>query len=871
MKTDSRKQDLINTLRRVLSYQESFPIEVVESKAREVATIFDYQGSLNDVIERVWHEMDTQEVIGPSVVRHDVRHDTDWVASRADIEWRYSEAYRDYLDETGWSGKAVRLIQDSGDALLKLLHDPNQHQSFKTYGLVIGQVQSGKTANYTGLLCRAADAGYKLLIVIAGIQNALRSQTQQRLEATFAGRSTRTNKFIGVGLKDGFPHPAILTRVDSDFSATTRRILGFKLDDLTKPLLLVIKKNVTTLKNVHDWLQELNADQSKRIRSSPMLMIDDEADHASINTKDTDQDPTRTNEHIRRILELFTKAAYVGYTATPFANILIDDDESHQELGKSLFPRSFIHCLKAPDVYCGPDEIFPDSDQPSRYVLPITDCEDVIPIKHKKDYRLAGLPDSLIEAINQFVLARAIRILRGQADQHCSMLINVSRFVAVQKQVHSLVDSHVRDLQNSVQLNYRLAPEVADQQGAILFLRQTFERHYQDCKCDWEQVRGYLQSASENIAVLLVNVTSEDQLDYADYERAGTARTVIAIGGFSLSRGLTLEGLCVSYLYRNTQMYDTLMQMGRWFGYRPGYEDLCRIYLADEANSWYTFVARATREVHAQVQRMANEGRTPAEFGLWVRNHPDQLTVTARNKMLRGEKVSLDFGGRIAEFPVLPLDSTLNRSNEELIQETWSNADILETGKGWIARHVHPNRVITFLEAFDVPPSQRARKAAVIGYLRGWAILSKQCDVLLISPKNRGRRTPLTLGVQRRAEKPVINGEWRISNHRVAGRNDEKLGLAKHQLEEANAAAEKRGSREPIDKDYREARGIPVLMIHVIAGKKELSHERIPTIGVCFPSNPSVPAVEAVVNPVWLRAPESATWMREYEAEQVEE
>ncbi len=872
MMPSPKELDLRATLIRVLTYEKAPSIDVVKEKAGQLAAVFNYNGPISDTVDFVWKYIDTREVLGGSIVRRGTAAGADWISNRPDIKWKYAEAYRKYLLGTGWEASAVASISNSGHALLGLLHDPRQGKKFKKYGLVIGQVQSGKTANYTSLLCSAADAGYKVLIVIAGIHNALRSQTQQRLEATFAGRSTRSRKSIGVGLEQDFPHPVTLTTVDCDFSSSTKHISNFRLTDLTKPVLLVIKKNVTTLRNVHDWLQAMNADQANRIRNAPMLMIDDEADHSSINTRGLDQDPTRTNELIRRILSLFPKAAYVGFTATPFANIFIDPVNFHPELKSNLFPSDFIHCLKAPNTYWGPTKIFPDRDRSSEYVLSINDCEDVIPLKHKKEHKVPRLPASLLEAIHQFILARAIRILRNQTNEHCSMLINVSRFVAVQEQIHRMVKSYVQDLRNAMQLHYRLPARMAERHDAIKALKASFERSYKNCDQDWKDIRNHLQAAGQNVAVLLINATSADSLSYEDHEREGSCRTIIVVGGLSLSRGLTIEGLCISYLYRNTRMYDTLMQMGRWFGYRPGYQDLCRIHLTDEAISWYTFVSRATQEVHAQVDHMAAKSCTPSEFGLWVRNHPEQLSVTARNKMLRGEKVSIDFGGRIAEFPVLPLDTALNRANEELIRQTWSQVITSEISKGWIAKNIPATRVITFLKHFCVPSTQDARKAAVIRYMRRWEVRRVACDVLLISPKGRGGiRNPLTLGVQKRADPRTVNDEWQLRGYRVASRGDEKLGLSEEQCNDAYRKAQRGNRREPIDKDYREARGIPLLMVHVISGKKALEQQRIPTLGVSFPSNSSVPAIEAVVNPVWIREPEATTWLPEYEAEQVEE
>src|SRR5690606_10519323 len=126
------------------------------------------------------------------------------------------------------------------------------------------------------------------------------------------------------------------------------------LKSLNNTFILVIKKNVNTLSSLYNWLKELNTrEELEKITDIPMLLIDDEADNASINTNKPELDPTRTNREIRSILNLFRKRCYVGYTATPFANVFINPDSEDEMLGSDLFPAHFIHCLDAPTNYCG--------------------------------------------------------------------------------------------------------------------------------------------------------------------------------------------------------------------------------------------------------------------------------------------------------------------------------------------------------------------------------------------------------------------------------------------------------------------------------------------------------------------------------------
>ena len=246
------------------------------------------------------------------------------------------------------------------------LQDPTSEGDWDRRGLVIGHVQSGKTANYMGVIARAADTGYKFIIVIAGIHNNLRKQTQERIDEGFVGRSSEPGNRVdvGVGINRDYPYPAALTNIHHDFNKNTAAQSGWRINDFTKPIVLVIKKNVRTLNSLHNWLKEMNAQGHGRISDVPMLMIDDEADHASINTNRVDIDPTRTNEMIRKILRLFAKSCYVGYTATPFANIFINPESyGDEEVYKELFPRDFIYSLDPPSTYFGPERFFLDEDE----------------------------------------------------------------------------------------------------------------------------------------------------------------------------------------------------------------------------------------------------------------------------------------------------------------------------------------------------------------------------------------------------------------------------------------------------------------------------------------------------------------------------
>ncbi|MBU2090746.1 MAG: Z1 domain-containing protein, partial [Alphaproteobacteria bacterium] len=699
----------------------------VEDKAKQIASIFGYTGDLRNIITEAMISVDTRMGAGVSLVDIAARHDDQWVRKRENTTWAYSGAYENFLRKDGWPPRMVQSLSDVTSRILGHLQDPySEGTTWNRRGLVIGHVQSGKTANYTGLIARAADAGYTFIIVIAGIHNNLRKQTQERIDEAFIGRSSDPDdrRSIGVGLDTGYPHPATLTNINEDFNKNTAAKSGWKINDFSKPIILVIKKNVTTLTALHKWLKELNAEGGDRISDVPMLLIDDEADNASINTNKEELDPTKTNAMIRRILGLFAKSCYVGYTATPFANIFINPDAYDNEVREELFPRDFIYCLDAPTTYFGAEKVFLDDETSQSIVRPIDDCEEFLPYRHRRNDPVPELPPSLYRALDEFIVARAIRNLRGQIGKHCSMMINVSRFVPVQQAVRDFLSLREKRIREAVRTNYLMPESVSSTNVYMQCLKQAFDAEYADAEFTWPEVKAALNSVFDHLHLYVINSKSDEVLDYTRYEKEGVGLTAVAIGGLSLSRGLTIEGLTVSYMYRNTKMYDTLMQMGRWFGYRPGFEDLCRVHLSSDSINWYSHIAQAAEELTQQVKRMRRDGLSPRQFGLYIMAHPDSLLITAANKMRTGEKVKFrqNFSGRMLESYIVSTDPDVNTANFALIEQTWREGfggQVSEdTGKGPMFRDVSVEKIEDFLIAFQAHGQFADRKADIIAYLR---------------------------------------------------------------------------------------------------------------------------------------------------------
>lgn len=614
-----------------------------------------------------------------------------WLNSaKSDIDWFFWTRYEKYLQhDKNWSPNLTATLNDTSDKILDLMGDPRSTESFNRRGLIIGEVQSGKTANYTALCAKAADVGYKIIIVLTGILEDLRCQTQARLDLEFAGRKSQNflskntslkSNFIGVakyGQEKEIPQFTSAEYKKGDFKAETLNNLSLSLKSINGTVLFVIKKNKHILKNLIEWLKQSRELGAEKI-NYPLLLLDDEADNASINTNDLEADPTAINNCIREILSLFNQTTYIGVTATPFANIFINPSKEEDTLNDDLFPRDFIYALSVPNNYIGAEKIFDGIDDIYKnFLVPITpsgypDVELYFPKKHKKNLVVDDLPESLCEAMDYFLLINAIRDLRGDLKTHRTMLIHVSRFTYVHAQIYSLVLVRLKEIVADLRAYAALIVSDAEKESSyIKNLHKTFDKHNLEKlgSAAWEKIlHKYLRRAVEPIEVGLRNSTGEHSFSY---EQNPDGLRVIAIGGNSFTRGLTLEGLCVTYFYRNSSAYDTLMQMGRWFGYRPNYEDLCRLWTTQEIIDWYGYISSVSNELKNEIKLMEKVGRTPKDFGLKVRRHPDTLTITAPNKMRAGIKIKwpVELNRILIETPRLINNKDILDANKNLITE----------------------------------------------------------------------------------------------------------------------------------------------------------------------------------------------------------
>jgi hypothetical protein len=615
--------------------------------------------------------------------------------------WRFWPRCRTHLQSL-LPEPVVERIDEDTDKILELIGDPSSNTGWDRRGLVVGDVQFGKTSNYSALACKAADAGYKIIIVLAGIHESLRMQTQIRMDETFLGfRTDGTRALTGVGLLD--PSVDALAATARSQKGDFNKIVAGQLMmpvDLGPPVLLVVKKNAMMLRNLHAWLERIarsmGADGKHVIRNAPALVIDDESDNASVDTAeqafdsdgkpDLQHRPTTINGLIRKILNTFEQRSYVGYTATPFANIFIHHEGKTTADGSELFPKHFIVNLHAPSNYFGPLRAFgldDEEDGPASQLIRVIDSDprdlaqlrEWVPPRHKQALEPGDIPDTLRRAILSFVVVCAVRRLRGQGAEHNSMLVHVTRYTKIQAIVYEQIEEVMLRIKRRLRFGDEGASDSIKAELKQIWdddfvptnesLRRSGEQDAGELP-SWERVEAQFGDIVAGIRVKQINGLAQDVLDYDSYKDEGI--DVIVVGGDKLSRGLTLPGLSVSYFTRETDMYDTLLQMGRWFGYRIGYLDLCRLYTTEHLDTAFEHIAVASDELRRDFDYMAQIGAKPVQYGLKVKAHP-VLKPTSSSKRRHAQDVILyqSYAGGISESKSFSLEPTTLRHNKNAL------------------------------------------------------------------------------------------------------------------------------------------------------------------------------------------------------------
>ena len=739
--------------RAFLSTKERPTLQDVQDTAFTIKSSLNLEDNVVDIVNVISSDMNIYQPPSTSMVEEEAG--AKWLKefrAAGQCDWRYWTDYKKYLK---LPSAAITEIDETTDRILDYLANPKMEGNWFRAGLVVGHVQSGKTGNFIGLANKAMDVGYKIILVLTGMYSDLRMQTQKRFDKGAIGKITdpkdiNSGQAIGVGRYNRHPNIINLTSssMNGDFGSLLVNVGGVLTSP--SPTIMVCKKNSSILSNiVKKFAQEASVaeDGYPLVEDIPLLVIDDEADSASINTQYNRQELTEINGKIRTILSLFSKRAYVGYTATPYANIFIDpeqtkldkpfkeiDGKNYRLCKEDLFPKNFIINLSSPSNYIGANVLFgipsrydeieptPDDSKALKIIEPITDG---FPSRKKNQAPKCkeDLPKSLVEAIKCYFVSTAIRRARGQKTAHSSMLINVSQFIMWQDSIAAFTQQYVTDfcdMLGAIDDNPAFEKELKDIYVSKLL---PANRHICDIHGDWasllkmpgwNQVRKELPVVAAKIRSevrVLHSGSPEDEnlnttkLNYDDYENQSkeinNGLYTIVVGGNTMSRGITLEGLVVSYFFRTTRTFDALMQMGRWFGYRDGYVDVCRLYMEQGMALNFRNIAVATQEMRDDFDEMFQRGIKPKDYGLKVKSFPGVLEVTSRNK----------FGSAIKG------ELSLNRTTLQAYQ-IYKDKDIIQDNK---------TTVLNFLNKLGAPACNRVQNNKKLPHLF-WECTSK--DVL---------------------------------------------------------------------------------------------------------------------------------------------
>lgn len=649
------------------------------------------------------------------------------------------------LRESNRTEEEIAETDRGSTAVVSLLHPPGAAE-FKHFGMVVGHVQSGKTGNIAAVIAKAAETPYRFFLVLSGMTTALREQTQSRLDADLVAR-----------------HPQdwhSWTTTDDGGDSVAAPHQGFQFDTRGKQL-AVLKKNASVLRRFLKKLQATMDTSPLILQETPFLIIDDEADQASVNSPRARQEITVINGLIRDIISLLPRVSYVGYTATPYANVLIDPTPP-ADRPDDLYPSDFIHALRPPKAYFGPERLFgrglllgeeneeePEGLDMIRHV-PEEELDSLRPARQSDPFEFS-VTASLADAIRYYFVCLAVRAARGQAREHSTMLIHTSHLINVHQQAEAALHHYVDHLVDRLRAN---------DEALLLELEELWEHESaripaSEMGCThvaFSTVREFLLEQAEEIEIVVDN---SQALTRIDYERPGT-RKYIVIGGNVLSRGLTLEGLMVSFFVRSSRQYDTLMQMGRWFGFREGYADLPRVWMEPSIQRAFRDLAMVEAEIREDMTRYEQDQITPMQFAVRIRQIPG-MAITAPARMQRAVMSDITYAGeRVQTF-------RFNRCDEEWLTRNWqaghdlvaaierNNGDYVRTSRGFLYQEVAYQHIRRFLQAYQPHETHSNLESSLVtGFidksLEAGENRYLDWNVLIISPAGRVRTAERPLG-----------------------------------------------------------------------------------------------------------------------------
>jgi hypothetical protein len=662
-------------------------------------------------LAKIYDERDPRIAVNP-LTRHER-----WYPGPMENDYLWPR-YRARLVEKGYTPETVEQIHSDTNRITSNLGSPSTRK-FRRQGLVVGRVQSGKTSNFMGLLAKSGDVGYRMIIVLAGTTNTLRYQTQERLQNELIGFDDKKWRWLTQAKCD----PATL-RVDplGEFNE-----IGTASHTMSNPgvrVIAVIKKNVTVLTRLRRWFTGI-PDIEKEM--CPVLIVDDECDNASINTRGPDEDPARINGEIRDILAMLPKVSYVGYTATPFANVLTNPDAEAQD----LYPRDFLFALPLNPEYFGPERIFGrDSEGPhdlgaegNDIVRTITpeESDQVCPAaRTAMDTFAFETPPSLVQATRYFLLNSAARIVRekcsGRDLEFKSMLVNTAPWVRVHRMTKPKMDELLKILKAD------FANKPAEWEAHWNEESEKVQQEQIGCKqpkVTWQDLSKELTPEFFGGIKVIVSNSSPNEASNlnAEYHKKNCGRVLVVIGGNTLSRGITLEGLTVSYFVRKSSAYDTLLQMGRWFGYRKDYEDMPRVWMTAEMEDQFRRLSGVEMDMFNELQSFMT-GKSPAEVGLRIRQCPG-MQITARAKLIYARQCSIDYSGHMENSTFLfrkdkvALEKNI-KAVESLITRVGGADKFTRRSQHLLARGVDKAEVIKFLEEYAFHPKNQKLDATIL-------------------------------------------------------------------------------------------------------------------------------------------------------------
>lgn len=726
--------------------------------------------------------------------------DKDWLQNIDRMDWYYWPRLREYLPLKGWSIPSVQSIDEVTDKVLRQLDFPHGGP-FDIRGLVLGYIQSGKTANFTALMAKAADVGYRLFIVLSGIDKGLRRQTQMRIDRELIGLGDGR----GVTAKVPFPpqgkqwHRLTTDDIDGDFQSGTFNQAALQGPE---PVILVIKKNGPVIRRLLSWL---GSAPPNTLREIPTMVIDDEADLASVDTRGSYQasneelppdytEPSVMNGLIRQLLNYFQKKVYVAYTATPFANILIPHDTFDPRVQNDLFPKDFIVDLPKPDGYFGAEELFGKNDPSTGDSDPGLDVIRIVPDEDSMKLGSATIPESLDNALLNFVITGAARAHRGDGPKPCTMLVHTSHLTAAHANVEQIVSDRFNEFRN--QWRYER------QKGIRTRLKEIWETDFRDVvrtvyptkDVDFEKIEEFITPFFEAVQIRTVNSWTGEVIDY---EREPELKAII-IGGNRLSRGLTLEGLTISYFVRETNMYDTLMQMGRWFGFRRDYIDLTRVWTTMELSTWFADLAFVERRLREDIRVYENLQETPYKLGMRIWQHPSmQVTSALKRRHSRDVTLQQSYSGEVEQTFKYPFDQS-----DELADMTDRNLTLLTdflnsmgnpkwSGNNPIWSDIPGDSIVNFLSNFrqeESPEKSGCSLPLICAYIRSGInsdeLVNWTVGIMGLTQENPELGdTPWNIGGNKIHQ--ISRTRLRDSNSLgvITSPGDEKLDLSKDEME----------------------------------------------------------------------------------------